>query len=133
MLGDSDPPSQPVFQVYESRRNTAMNTQDMGAPLFCMQVPKGGGTPMQVGVNYQIMRTNPIQGGWAPGMQDIWNMMVSMQQNVTQMTEKFMEQQKEMYAQMWEIDTLKEANAQLTKKLQEQQGQIDELTKRTKT
>ena len=34
---------------------------------------------------------------------------------------------------MREIDTLKEANAQLTKKLQEQQGQIDELTKRTKT
>ena len=34
---------------------------------------------------------------------------------------------------MLEIDTLKEANAQLTKKLQEQQGQIDELTKRTKT
>ena len=88
---------------------------------------------MQAGVNYQIMRTNPIQGGWAPGMQDIWNMMVSMQQNVTQMIENFMERQKEMYAQMREIDTLKEANTQLTQKLQEQQGQIDELTKRTRT
>ena len=49
------------------------------------------------------------------------------------MTEKFMEQQREMHAQMREIDTLKEANAQLTQKLQEQQGQINELTKRTKT
>ena len=88
---------------------------------------------MQTGVNYQIMRTNPIQGDWVPGMQDIWNMMVSMQQNATQMTEKFMEQQRDMYAQMWEIDTLKEANAQLTQKLQEQQEQINELMKRTKT
>ena len=52
-------------------------------------------------------------------------MMVSMQQSVAQMSEKFMEQQKEMYAQMREIDTLKEANAQLTQKLHEQQEQTD--------
>ena len=88
---------------------------------------------MQAGVKYQIMRTNPIQGGWAPGMQDIWNMMVSMQQSVAQMIEKFMEQQKQMYTQMRKIDTLKEANAQLTQKLHEQQGKTNKLAEKTKT
>lgn len=111
-----------------------MATMDMGASPYVMQETVGGGTPLpnftpQSGLSFQLARNTPMQGVWAPGAQDIWNMMVSLQQNVVQLTEQIFTQQKDMYEQRKELDMLKEDNSRLTQQLSTQQEAIEELKK----
>ena len=114
-----------------------METQSLGTS-YVLQEHLAGVTPIsavspQSGVSFQLSPATSVQGAWYPDMQDMWNMMVSMQQSLMQMTEKFIEQQKEMYEQKREMDTLKETNKHLMQKVNAQQGKLDELEKRSTT
>ena len=114
-----------------------MDTQNAG-PSYVLQDHLGGMTPLsnispQSGMSFQLTPSHSMQGVWSPGPQDMWNMMVSMQQSLMQMTDKFVAQQKDMYEQRREIDMLKEANKELMQKLNTQQGQLDALEKRSTT
>lgn len=112
--------------------------QGMGTSYVLQDHHLGGVTPLSnispsSGMSFQLTPSNSLQGVWSPSPQDLWNMMANMQQSLMQMTDKFMEQQKDMYDQRREIDMLKEVNKDLMQKLNTQQGQLDALEKKSTT
>lgn len=89
---------------------------------YVLQEHVGNVTPLpgvhpQAGISFQLASPTSMQGVWSPGPQDVWNMLINMQNSLLQMTDKCLEQQKEMYEQKREIDMLKETNKQITQRL----------------
>ena len=95
---------QTPLRVYRSRKHKeSMDTQNAG-PSYVLQDHLGGMTPLlnispQSEMSFQLTPSHSMQGVWSPGPQDMWNMMVNMQQSLMQMTDKFVAQQKDMYEQ----------------------------------